>query len=173
MEIVIIIILPAVLICIWIFFTQRRLTALNENVNNAMNGMGIQLSDRLDKLVFLLDLTKSHAICESETLIAAIRTQRRVITAKSTPGDVLRQENIINQALIRITAVTEKCSGLKANENYARAMDALRQNEMALRASRLIYNDSVTRLNRAFRVFPANIPAKILGFHKRVYITDA
>lgn len=41
-----------------------------------------------------MDLTKGYARHESETLIETIKSRRSVITAKSTPDDVLRQEGI-------------------------------------------------------------------------------
>jgi hypothetical protein len=38
--------------------------------------------------------------------------------------------------------------------------------------SRLIYNDSVTKLNSALGMFPTNVIAGILGFHKREYLSQ-
>ncbi|MPN30829.1 hypothetical protein SDC9_178300 [bioreactor metagenome] len=46
----------------------------------------------------------------------------------------------------------------------------MNQYENMVRTSRLIYNDSVTKLNRAIRMFPANMIAGLLGFSKRAYL---
>ena len=50
-----------VIIILWIISAQRSLTALDENVNNAMSQIGVQLSSRWDALTALLDLTKGYA----------------------------------------------------------------------------------------------------------------
>ena len=55
----------------------------------------MQLSSRFDALTALLDLTKGYARHESETLIETIKSRRSMITAKSTPDDVMRQEGVI------------------------------------------------------------------------------
>ena len=83
-------------VVLWIISTQRRLVVLDENISNAMSQIGVQLSSRFDALTALLDLTKGYAKHESETLIETIKSRRSVITAKSTPDDVMRQEGVIS-----------------------------------------------------------------------------
>lgn len=157
---------------LWVMSTQRRLVAMDENVNNAMSQIGVQLSSRFDALTALLDLTKGYAKHESETLIETIKSRRSVITARSTPDDVVRQEGIIAEALGRISMVTEQYPELKANQNYIKTMDAVDTYENMVRTSRLIYNDSVTKLNREIRMFPASMIAGMLGFQQRDYLVE-
>lgn len=162
----------AVTIFLWAMSTQRSLVVLDENINNAMSQIGVQLSSRFDALTALLDLTKGYAKHESETLIETIKSRRSVITAKSTPDDVLRQEGIISEALGRIAMVSEQYPELKADANYKKTMDAVETFENMVRTSRLVYNDSVTKLNRAIRMFPVSMIAGMLGFHKREYLEE-
>jgi LemA protein len=145
------IIAVAAVIVLWIISTQRKLVVLDENISNAMSQIGVQLSSRFDALTALLDLTEGYAKHESETLIETIKSRRSVITAKSTPDDVLRQEGIITEALGRIAMVAEQYPELKANQSYIKTMDAVQTYENMVRTSRLIYNDSVTKLNREIR----------------------
>jgi len=159
-------------IVLWIISTQRKLVVLDENISNAMSQIGVQLSSRFDALMVLLDLTKGYAKHESEKLIETIKSRRSVITAKSTPDDVLRQEGIISEALGRIAMVTEQYPELKANQNYVKTMDAVQTFENMVRTSRLIYNDSVTKLNRAIRMFPVSMIAGMLGFQRRDYLEE-
>ncbi len=159
-------------IVLWAMSTQRRLVVLDENINNAMSQIGVQLSSRFDALTALLDLTKGYAKHESETLIETIKSRRSVITAKSTPNDVLRQEGVISEALGRIAMVTEQYPDLKANQNYIKTMDAVQTFENMVRTSRLIYNDSVTRLNREIRMFPVSMIAGMLNFRQRDYLEE-
>ena len=162
----------AAVIVLWAISTQRKLVMLDENISNAMSQIGVQLSSRFDALTALLDLTKGYAEHESETLIETIKSRRSVITAKSTPDDVLRQEGVIAEALGRIAMVTERYPELKANQNYSKTMDAVQTFEGMVRTSRLIYNDSVTKLNREIRMFPVSIIAGMLGFGQRDYLEE-
>lgn len=162
----------AAVIVLWIISTQRKLVVLDENINNAMSQIGVQLSSRFDALTALLDLTKGYAKHESETLIETIKSRRSVITAKSTPDDVLHQEGVISEALGRIAMVAEQYPELKADQTYIKTMDAVQTFENMVRTSRLIYNDSVTKLNRAIRMFPVSMIAGMLGFQQRDYLEE-
>ncbi|MEG3029358.1 MAG: LemA family protein [Oscillospiraceae bacterium] len=161
-----------VIVVAWFMSTQRSLVVLDENINNAMSQIGVQLSSRFDALTSLLDLTKGYAKHESETLIETIKSRRSVITAKSSPDEVVRQEGIIQEALGRIAMVSEQYPELKANENYMKTMDAVNSYENMVRTSRLVYNDSVTKLNRSIRMFPVSLIAGMLGFVQRDYLEE-
>ncbi|MGB4509114.1 MAG: LemA family protein [Syntrophomonadaceae bacterium] len=162
----------AAVIVLWIISTQRKLVVLDENASNAMSQIGVQLSSRFDALLALVDFTRGYAEDESEALITTIKSRRSVIIAKSTPEDVLCQEGIISEALDRIAVLTEQYPELKANETYIKTMDAVQTFENMIRTSRLIYNDSVTKLNREIRMFPVLLIAALLGFRQRDYLEE-
>ena len=168
-----IIIGAAIVLTLWAISCQRRLAVMDENVNNAMAQIGVQLSSRFDALTALLDLTKRYAVHESQTLIETIRAHRGVITATSTPDDVLKQEGVISEALNRVSAMVKEHPELKANENYAKCMNAVDSYGKMAHTSRLIYNDSVTRLNRELRMFPISLLAGVFGFRQRDYLEAA
>lgn len=170
MTILIIIVFLVILVAGWVMSTQRRLVVMDENINNAMSQIGVQLSSRFDALTALLDLAKGYAAHESQTLIETIKSRRSVITATSTPQDVLKQEGVISEALGRISMVAERYPELKADKGYAKCMDAVDSYEKMVRTSRLIYNDSVTKLNREIRMFPVSLIAGMLGFRQRDYL---
>lgn len=170
----IILIAIAVILVLWVISSQRKLVVLDENINNAMSQIGVQLSSRFDALTALLDLTKGYAAHEAETLENTIKARRRVITASSSASDVMDQENIITEALGKISMVAERYPDLKANTNYIKTMDSVNSYESAVRTSRLIYNDSVTKLNRTLRMFPTSLIGGLLGFAQRDYLeTDS
>jgi len=154
---------------LWVISVQRSLVAFDENINNAMSQIGVQLSSRWDALVSLLDLTKGYAAHEYKTMTDTIKA-RRSITRDSSPDDVKQQENLLVDALGKIMAVAESYPDLKADQTYIKTMDGVNQYENMVRTSRLIYNDSVTKLNRAIRMFPVSMIAGILGFSKRDYL---
>lgn len=155
---------------VWIISVPRRLKDMNENINNAMNQIGVQVSSRFDALTALLNLAKGYAVQESRSLIDIVRSQRSTITAASTPDDVLKQEEVISEVLGRISAAAEQYPALKADENYVKCMNAMESYENMVRTSRLIYNDSVRRFNRELRLFPTFLLGGLFGFHQRDYL---
>ena len=155
---------------IWTVSVRHRLTVMDENAGNAMNQLGVQLSSRFDALTALLDLTRGYADHESRTMIETIRSRRSAINAASTPDEVVKQEGMISDALGRVCAVAERHPELKADGNYARCMNAVDSYEKMVRTSRLIYNDSVTKLNRELRMFPTSLLAGALGFRPLAYL---
>jgi len=159
-----------VLLIVWAIGVQRRLVVMDENINNAMSQIGVQLSSRFDALTALLDLTKGYAEHESQTLLETVKSRRSIITANSTPDDVQKQENVITEALGRIAMVAEQYPDLKANTTYIKCMDAVDSYEKMVRTSRLIYNDSVTKLNRELRMFPTSLLGSMFGFRQRDYL---
>ena len=166
---ILILVIVLIVLVLWFVSTQRKLVAMDENINNAMSQIGVQLSSRWDALSALLDLTKGYAEHEYKTLSNTIK-MRAGITSKSTAADVNNQDNILTEAMGKIMAVAESYPELKANENYIKTMDSVNEYEKMVRQSRLIYNDSVTKLNRTIRMFPASIAASILNITSRDYL---
>ena len=159
-----------VVLGLWLVSTQRKLATLDENINNAMSQIGVLLSSRFDALTALLDLTKGYAEHEYKTISDTVKARRSIITGDSTADDVKAQENLITEALGRINAVAEAYPDLKANTNYIKTMDSVNEYEKSVRQGRLVYNDSVTKLNRTIRMFPTSIVAGMFGFSKRDYL---
>ena len=166
MTYIIVAVIFVIVLIFWIISAQRTFVVMDENINNAISQIGVQLSSRWDALTALLDLTKGYAASEYETLTDAIKA-RRSITKDSSTEDINKQENMIAEAMSKIMAVAESHPDLKADGTYIKTMDSVNQYENMVRTSRLIYNDSVTKLNRAIRMFPASLIAGMLGFTKR------
>lgn len=161
------------IVVIWAIAVQRKLVVMDENINNAMSQIGVQLSSRFDALIALLDITKGYAAEESQILIDTIKPHRNVITAQSTPDDVVAQEGVISEVLDRVTMIVEQYPELKTNKNYVKYMNAVDGYEKMMRTSRLIYNDSVSRFNRELRMFPTSLLGEIFGFDQRDYMETA
>ena len=68
MEKVVIAVLLFVLLAAWMISVRQKLAAMDENINNAMNQIGVQLDVCFDMLMPLIELTGVHAAQERETL---------------------------------------------------------------------------------------------------------
>ena len=123
-----------VIIILWFISAQRKLVAMDENINNAMGQIGVQLSSRWDALTALLDLTKGYADHEYKTISDTIK-MRTSINSNSSAAEVNKQENMLTEAMGKIMAVAESYPELKANENYIKTMDSVNEYEKMVRQS--------------------------------------
>ena len=158
------------LVLIRVLNTRRALAILNENVNNAMSQIGVQLSSRFHVLAVLLELTRDYDDHESRSLMETVNSRRCLITAASVPDDVRKQESLLYEVLGRISGIAEQYPELKAHGHYCKCMKAMDSYEKMMRTCQLIYNDSVTKLNRTVCMFPTSQIAGMLGFQQRDYV---
>jgi len=167
----IIIIAIIMLLILWVIGVQRKLVRQEELCKNAMSQIGVQQSSRWDALTALAELVKSYNEHEYSTLKDVI-AGRAIIGQNSSAAQADAQETLITGALGRIAAVAEQYPDLKANQNYAKAMDSVNQYENQVRLSRMTFNDSVTKFNNIVRQFPDSIIAGILGFGAKEYLQE-
>ena len=172
MEILVIIGLILLLLVLWIISVQRKFAVMDGNIQNAMNQIGVQISSRFDALFAVLDLMKGYAADDIQPLMERAAARRSVITARSAPEEVSEQEQVIEETVKSIRLAAERNPLLCADKNYTKCMDAVECYGRMVYTSRLIYNDSVTKLNSALGMFPTNVIAGILGFHKREYLSQ-
>ncbi len=172
MEILVIIGLILLLLVLWIISVQRKFAVMDGNIQNAMNQIGVLISSRFDALFAVLDLMKGYAADDIQPLMERAAARRSVITARSAPEEVSEQEQVIEETVKSIRLAAERNPLLCADKNYTKCMDAVECYGRMVYTSRLIYNDSVTKLNSALGMFPTNVIAGILGFHKREYLSQ-
>lgn len=160
--------IPVILLTVvWLSYVRRRLSELNENVNTAMNQIGLQLSSRFRALEALLELARTHGLSAQLVLLPPS------INALSTPAQVLEQEQHLAQAMSYITVAAESHPSLKADPAYQRCMEAANCYSRMVYTSSLIYNDSVTRLNCALEQKRFGLLAGLLGIAPREYLQFA
>lgn len=150
---------------------QRSLVSMDELAGNALSQIGVQQNSRWDALKALAELTKGYSEHEYKSLMDVIG-QRMNISSNSTANEANAQEGLLNQAFGRLFAVAEQYPNLKANETYLATMDSVNKYENNVRMSRMVYNDTVTKMNRLVRQFPGSIFAGIFGFKTREYLKE-
>ena len=172
MEIPIIVILLILLLSIWVISTQRRLTVMSENVESAMNQIGVQLSSRYDMLVATLNQAADYDAHMACNLIAKVNFHRCVITSGSTTGEIMEQEKMIQSVLDEMEKLVRQHPDIKENDNYRKFIEAVDSYGRMLQTSTLIYNDSVTKFNRAVCMMPTKLIAGIMGFQQCSYLEN-
>ncbi len=168
LGLVVFLIIVAVAVFLWFVSTQRELVNLDEKCNNALSQIKVQLNSRWDALLALAKSASAYAKHESETLIKTI--QSRQTTEVKTAGDVNQQQTAFNEVLGRLMAVREAYPELKASDLFEKTMDGVKEYEENVRMSRMIYNDTATRMNRYVRQWPSSFVANMLHFDVKEYL---
>ena len=169
---ILIILAIVALVALWVIGVQRKLVEKDELCKNALSQIGVQQASRWDALTALVELVKSYNEHEYNTLRDVI-AQRKNITGESTVAEAQAQEQVLTGLVRNINLVAEQYPELKANENYAKAMDSVNLYENQVRLSRMTFNDTVTKFNKEIRQFPTSIVAGMLGFKTRDYLDEA
>ncbi|MBR5054106.1 MAG: LemA family protein [Bacteroidales bacterium] len=172
MKALLILIVLVALVVLWVISVQRKLVEKDELCKNALSQIGVQQASRWDALTALVELVKSYNEHEYNTLRDVI-AQRKNITGESTVAEAQAQEQVLTGLVRNINLVAEQYPELKANENYAKAMDSVNLYENQVRLSRMTFNDTVTKFNKEIRQFPTSLVAGLLGFKTRDYLDEA
>lgn len=162
-------IIIVIVIALYVFSTQRSLVTLDENCKNALGQIEVQLNSRWDALLAMAKTASNYAKHESETLIQVIAQRRQ--TPITTAADVNKQEGELSSIFSRLMAISEAYPNLKADSIFMQTMDAIKGYEENVRLSRMVYNDTATRMNRAVRQWPSSFVASMLNFGQRDYLT--
>ena len=154
----------------YVFNTQRELVRLDELCKNAFSQIAVQLNSRWDAVLALAKMAAQYSKHESETIIKTIQA-RRMDGQVKTAAEANEQQGAFAQVLGRLIAVGEAYPELKANEQYSKTMDGINDYEEKVRQSRMVYNDTATKMNRMVRQWPSSIVASMLHFSEREYLT--
>ena len=156
-------------IAVYIFKTQRTLVNLDELCKNAMSQIAVQLNSRWDALLDLAKTAAQYSKHESETLIKTITARRQAPI--TTAEEALQQQGELSQVMGRLMAIGEAYPDLKANDLYLKAAEGVNTYEEHVRMSRMVYNDTATKMNRMVRQWPSSFVASMLNFREKAYLT--
>ena len=169
MEIGIIVALLAILLAVWLISVQRRLVVLDENIKNAMSQIGVQLSFWYDATLALLELAEAYDTAMGEKA-DRLRAERGMVTAESDPAQAVGQEQLLSEIRQVLQAIAEQYPKVQEEPGYRKYLNAAESYEKMLHTSGLIYNDTVSKYNGTIRLFPVNVAARLLHFHKNAYL---
>ena len=169
----IIIIIVAVIVIGYFISTQRALVNLDELCKNALSQIEVQLNSRFDIVISLAKTAAKYAAHESETIIKAVQARggnNGAPTPATTAEAINQQSNLLSQLMGRLNVVFERYPELKAGELYINAQKGQKEYEEHVRMSRMVYNDTATKMNRMVRQWPSSIVASILHFGIKDYL---
>lgn len=159
----------AIFVISYFISTQRTLVNLDEMCKNALSQIEVQLNSRFDAVIALAKTAAQYAQHESETIIQTIQA-RGGNTSAATPAGINAQSDLLGQMMSRLNVVVEQYPELKASELYANAQAGQAEYEENVRMSRMVYNDTATKMNRMVRQWPSSIVASMLHFEVKDYL---
>ncbi len=149
---------------LYIFFTQRSFVSLEEKMKNAFNQINVQMKSRWDAVTNLVQMTKQYTKYEHDTLLDVISKRSPNV---SDPKGLAESEASFRSVLGRLNVVAEQYPQLAANTVFLKTMDEIKDYEEKVRLSRMVYNDSVTKMNVMVRRWPSSMVASMLHFTTR------
>lgn len=159
---------------VWAVILRNRLVRQRNQCRSSWAQIDVQLTRRHDLIPNLVETAKGYIKHERETLEAVIAARSGAVNAqqnaRQNPGDPAamqqlgQHENMLDQTLGRLFALSEAYPDLKANQNMMQLSEELASTENRVAFSRQAYNDSVMAYNNKREVFPSNIFAGMFGF---------
>lgn len=157
-----------VVIALWFFGTYNKLINLRNKKDDQWSQIEVQLKRRADLIPNVVETVKGYAKHEKETFEEVIKARNTYVSAK-TPEEEMEAAGAVTGALSKLFALSENYPELKANENFLKLQDDLKDTEDKISYARGFYNDTVLTYNNKVEMVPSNIVAGICGFKKAAF----
>lgn len=133
-------------------------------IDEAASGIDVALTKRYDVLTKMVDVAKSYATFEKQTILEAVKLRK---------GMSIQEKNnaagIMNDVQREINVLAENYPQLHANENFRQLQVAIMDVEEHLQGARRAYNSNVSILNQKIVTFPTSIVASSSGITKESF----
>lgn len=156
------------LIIVIAVFIYNGLVTSKVRVDEAWSDITVQLKRRYDLIPNLINTVKGYATHEREVFQNVTEARSNAMNAQSVQEQA-KAENVFQDTLKSLFAVSENYPDLKANQNFQELQAELVDTEDKIQASRRFYNGSARDLNIKIRTFPSVIFAGPLGFKEREF----
>lgn len=164
MTLLYILIAVVVIVVIWYISTSNKLNRSIVKIDEALSGIDVALTKRYDVLTKMIEVVKSYAKHEKETLFEVIKLRKDMS---------IKERNDVNHAMDenfrKINVVAESYPELKSSENYKTLQQSIADVEEHLQAARRLYNSNVSLYNQLLVSFPTSSIAKSKGMTKKEF----
>jgi LemA protein len=135
-------------------------------VEEAWSDITVQLKRRYDLIPNLVNAVKGYAKHEREVFENVTKARANAMNAQGVQ-ETAQAENMFEQALKSLFAVSENYPQLRASENFQQLQTELTDTEDKIMAARRFYNGAARDFNIKTDTFPSNMVAKAFHFTKR------
>jgi LemA protein len=162
----IILVAVVVIILLWVIGVYNSLVRKRTYVKETESRIDVNLKQKINVLNNLVDTVKMQTSYEGETLVKIIDARNQMKSANLNEA-LKASDNVTNNLMPSIFALSESYPQLKANDGFLKIMAEVKDVEQKVAFSRTAYNTAVFNFNTAIKVFPANIVASIFGFREK------
>ena len=164
MTLLYILIAVVVVIIIWYISTSNKLNRSVVKIDEALSGIDVALTKRYDVLTKMIEVVKSYAKHEKETLFEVIKLRKDMSIKERNDVNRTMDENFR-----KINVIAESYPELKSSENYKTLQQSIADVEEHLQAARRLYNSNVSLYNQLLVSFPTSSIAKSKGMTKKEF----
>lgn len=165
LVLIILVIVVIIAIVLWYIATLNDLRCTDIKVDEALSDIDVALTKRHDVLMKMLDISKSYAKYEKETMLETIR-----LRSNMSMGERNQAMEVLDQANHFIHAVAESYPELKSSENFKQMQISIMDVEEHLQAARRLYNGNISRLNQKIVSFPSSIVANRIHMVQKEFL---
>ncbi len=133
-------------------------------IDEASSDIDVSLTKRYDVLTKMIDVVKSYAKYEKETIFETIQLRQNMTMQEKSEAD-----RKMSESFDRIRALAENYPDLKASANYNTLQKAIADVEEHLQASRRFYNANVSSFNQKIASFPTSLVAGMKGLRQESF----
>ena len=152
-------------IVVWGAKVYNSLISLRNKKDDQWSQIDVQLKRRCDLIPNLVETVKGYAKHEKETFEDVVKA-RNTFVAATTPEEEMKASGELTQALNKLFALAEAYPELKANDNFLKLQEDLKDTEDKISYARQFYNDAVLTYNNKVQMVPSNIVASLCKFTK-------
>lgn len=146
------------IIVVWYIGTLNGLRQTKVKIQEAVSGIDVALNKRYDVLTKMVDVARSYATFEKQTILEAIKLRSGMsMTERNQASEAM------TQAAKELNFLAENYPQLHSNENFRQLQVAIMDVEEHLQGARRAYNSNVSLLNRKIVTFPTSIVAGMCG----------
>ena len=161
-SVLIVIVVLILIFVIWYISTSNKLNRTTVKIEEADSGIDVALTKRYDVLTKMIEVVKSYAKHEKETLFEVINLRKGMTLEEKNKENAKMSHN-----LEKINVMVENYPELGSNENYKVLQQSIVDVEEHLQAARRMYNSNVSVYNQMIVTFPTSIIAGFKGMVKK------
>ncbi len=155
-----------VIILVYAIILFNSFSSLNNKVKEAFSTMDVYLKKRWDLVPNLVEVVKSYAKHEKDTLEEITKLRGNIYDDMSN-DEKIKTNLKLNRDIDKIMLLVEAYPDLQASDNFKDLSDKLVKIEDDIANSRKYYNGTVRIFNNKVEMFPNNIFAKIFGYKSK------
>lgn len=146
----------------WVWGTYNTFIVATQDLDNQWSNIKTEYQRRADLFYNLVEITKSYASFEQETMQKVVQARSGAFTG--TKDKQISQMNELDSVFSRLLLVMEQYPNLKSIEQYNKLSEEVQRTENRIQIARTDYNALVRNYNILITKFPRNILAGTFSY---------